>query len=230
MDKFKFWASKVEKSLLPSHPKLKHCHACEILAAAFGHKTYASFHLKDENALNLSTKYIILDSELALDRAKKLQYNLTCDEWATSIDITSRSGNSGGNWLINASSMLTAARLVFEDSSHQKFDEIEPDLKNRLGNIATNVQYSSLQEHLPDNWNISSNGELKNELEFIVEGDFRYYGKQNGIAVPFEIRVIFERVGKRFYSEGILRSVIQNPSTKEFEPDFEPEFCYFSGD
>lgn len=230
MDKFKFWASEVEKSLKPSHPKLKHCNACEILAAAFGHNTYASFHLNDEDAINGNAKYILLDDKLPIIRAKKLGFNLSDEEWTAAITVISRSGNSRCCWLVEASSMFTAARIIFEDSPHQKLDDIQLNTTNMLGKVATNIQCFPPQDPSSVNWYISPFGGLLEKLEFMVEGEAHAWCESSAIAVPLKSLVIFERIGKRIYSEGRLITIEQSGASYEFEPEFENDFCYFSED
>lgn len=228
MDKFKFWASKVNESLQSSHPKLKHSQACEILAAALGHKTYASFHLNDEDAINGSAKYILLDGTLPLSRAKNLGFNLAPEDWASAVNEIKRSGNSRNCWLVDANSMFNAARIIFEDSSHQKLEEIETNASNGLGKVATNIQCFPPQNPSSLDWHISPNGDLLGKLEFMIEGEARAWSESGAIAVPLRSLIIFERIGKRLYSEGMRITVEQSGALYEFEPEFENEFCEMS--
>lgn len=217
MTKFTRWSGIAHSILAKSHRKIKLGHAQEILAAYLGHRTYASLRMHDLAVLQDQAKYVLIDPEMALNRAASLDIQLTADDWYSVESALKPSGVSGNTWLVGELSMHSAARLTFEDSDDR-----------RLRNIA-NLNGMCEGYRTIDTCCHSSPGEFPEELKFTVEGEVRAIGAKAYLAVPVVCKIIFPRVGNRFYASGELLSVDQSGQPKEYEPEeYEPDFVFLS--
>ena len=208
MTKFARWSGIAHAVLTQSHRKFRLGQAQEILAASFGHRTYASLRTHDLQMLNEGVRYVLFDDDAALNRASSLQVQMSPDEWRAVRDALRPSGVSGNTWLIDEVSMQTAACLTFDDSSHNQIDAIVRSIGSSDGHRAHSAQCQAVEGSLPD------------VLSFSVEGDVRAFGESVSLAVPVFAAVAFVRVGRRFYAEGKLLSVEQSGPPREYEPDF----------
>jgi hypothetical protein len=221
MNKFARWSQVVHSTLAKSHPKLKLGQAQEILAAAFGHRTYASLRAQDLALIEQDAKYILLDDELPIRRAESFGIPMTPDEWGAAAGALRPSGVSGGSWITHEKTMHLAARLVFEDTRHAAFDEITRAIGMPDGRHATTSRC------------LSAEGSLPEELKFVVEGEVRAFSMSQSdvnLAVPVTCEVAFIRTGRRFYAEGSLLSVQQAGQPHSYEPEFEMDSYGMSED
>lgn len=218
MTKFTRWSGIAHSILSESHRKIKLGQAQEILAAYLGHRTYASLlRTHDLATLQNQAKYVLVDPEKALNRAASLDIPLTADDWLAVEHAISRSGVSGGSWLVGEQSMHLAARLTFEDSGDQRLYDIAHHIGMRDGIRATDTRCHS------------SPGEFPEALKFTVKGEVRAMNAEAYLAVPVICELAFPRVGKRFYAYGELLSVEQSGPPTEYEPEEEQmDFSYIS--
>lgn len=218
MSKFTRWSRVAHAILAKSHPKIKLGQSREILAAYLGHRTYASFRMRDLGVLENLAKYVLVDPESAVTRARCLDIPLTPDEW-NAVEMALRpSGVSGETWLVPERSMHTAASITFNDSDDPRLSKIGRD-------IGTVDEYRA-----SDTRRFSPTGEFTPLLRFEVGGEVRAFNDEGYFAVPVICEVSFPRVGNRFYGDGQVESVAQRGKPEEYEPE-EPifDFSYISG-
>lgn len=208
MEKFARWSGIAHTVLRKSHPMVRLGQAQEILAASFGHRTYASLRSHDLDVLNQGVRYVLFDDDAALNRASSLRVQMSLDEWRAVRHALQPSGVSGGTWLTDEVSMHSAACLTFEDSSHERIDAIVRSIGTSDGHWAKTSRCHAATGTLPD------------ELKFGVEGDVRAFNDSASLAVPVLAEVVFHRVGNRFYAAGELLAVDQSGPPQEYEPDF----------
>ncbi|RQO33988.1 hypothetical protein DBR37_12780 [Herminiimonas sp. KBW02] len=189
------------------------------MAAWLGHRTYASLCTHDLNVLNGSCKYVIIDSQGAIDRAHGIGFDVTGDQWREVEMTLSPSGISGGLWLIDMHTMGSAARLTFEDEHHEDVVAIWQAI-----GMADGRRTLSTDPHVAEN-------EIPEELRYTVQGEIRAFNEGESLAVPVDAQVLFKRLGLRLYGEGELLSVRQTGIPCVYEPDEEVfEFYYMSED
>lgn len=211
MDKFSKWTGLAHSILAKSHPKLKRSQARECLATWLGHRTYASLRIQDLDVLLGAAKYVIIDTQAAIDRANLLGFPVTSEQWHEVEMALMPSGISGGLWLIGMPSMHSAARLTFEDERHPDIVSIWQPIGTPDGRLST----SSVSQ--------AAEGTYPNELRFTVHGEVRAFNEHECIAVPVVAQVLFKRVGIRLYSQGELLSVAQEGLPHPYEQEFEFE-------
>lgn len=217
MTKFTRWSGIAHSILAKSHRKIKLGHAQEILAAYLGHRTYASLRMQDLAVLQDQAKYVLIDPEMALNRASSIDIQLTVDDWHSVEMALKPSGVSGNTWLVGEPSMHLAANLTFEDSYDRRLSDIGDLIGMCNGYRAINTRCHS------------SPGEFPKELKFTVEGEVRAMNAEAHLAVPVVCEIIFPRIGNRFYASGELLSVKQSGQPKEYEPEeYEPDFGFLS--
>jgi hypothetical protein len=218
MTKFVRWSGIAHSILAKSHHNIKLGQAREILSAYLGHRTYASLRSHDLAVLQNQAKYVLVDPQMALDRAASLGFPLSIDDWHTVQMALKPSGVSGGSWLIEEPGMKLAATLTVEDSSDPRLRAIG----SHIGMVDYNRQISASCTSLP--------GELPLELQFSVTGEIGVQGEDACWAFPIVSTVIFPRLGNRIYGVGKVQSVENVGQPKEYEPE-EPlwDFSYISG-
>lgn len=212
MKKFVRWSGIIHTALSSFYPKLKLGQARELFAAALGHNSYASFRKHDLLALESQAKYVVLDIEQVLLRAAAIGVPLTEDQWWTAHRELTPSRVSKGLYIGEARMMQSAARNVFEDSSHQIFDEIA----NAIG--AKDGHWARSAEPLADA------GLTTNELAMLVYGDVHAMNEEVALATPVVAEVRFPRIGRQLYAKGRLIHAAQHGAPEPYEPSFEGEY------
>lgn len=218
MSKFTRWSGIAHAILATSHPKIKLGQSREILAAYLGHRTYASLRTGDLDVLEGLAKYILVDPESAVTRARGLDVPLTPDEW-NAVEMALRpSGVSGETWLVPEESMRLAASITFTDSGDPRLSKIARDIGMVDEYRASNTR------------RLSPTGELPLLLRFDVYGEVRAFNDEGNFAVPVVCEVNFPRIGNCFYGAGHVESVSLRGIPEEYEPE-EPivDFSYISG-
>ena len=213
MTKFVRWSGIAHSILAKSHRNIKLGHAREILSAYLGHRTYASLRSHDLAVLQDQAQYVLVDSQMALERAASLGFFVAESDWLKVEMALKPSGVSGKTWLIGELSMQLAASITVEESS---------DLRVRaIGNHIGMVDYyRSIRANCG-----SPMGELPEELMFTVTGEIGVQGDDGCWAFPVVSTVVFQRVGNRFYGAGQVQSVEQVGQPTEYEPE-EPMYDY----
>jgi hypothetical protein len=218
MDKFSKWTGLAHSILVKSHPKFKRSQACECLATWLGHRTYASLRVQDLGILLGAARYAIIDARAAIDRANRLGFSVTSQQWHEVEMALRPSGISGDLWLTDMRSMHSAAQLTFEDQSHPDIDSLWRPIGMADGQWSTSSDCQAAEGTQPD------------ELRFIVYGEVRAFNEHEAIAVPVVAHVLFKRVGMRLYAQGELLSVAQEGQPYPYEQEFEGEYYGMSED
>ena len=218
MDKFSLWTGLAHSILAKSHPKLKRSQARECLATWLGHRTYASLRVLDLHILDGAAKYAIIDAQAAIDRAHRLGFPVTSEQWRQVEMALSPSGISGGLWLTSMRTMHLAAELIFEDQPHPDIDSIRQPIGMPDGCCSTATISQAEEGSHPD------------ELRFTVHGEVRACNKHEALAVPVVAQVMFKRVGMQLYAQGELLCVTQTGQPHSYEQEFEMESYGMSED
>jgi len=217
MPKFTRWTWVAHATLAKAHPKIKLSRAQEILAAYFGHRTYSSFRMHDLGALEDLAKYVLVDPEAAVSRARGMDLPLTSDDWSKVEMALRPSGVSGETWLVQEDSMHTAASITFTDSDDPRISKIARDIGMGDGYLVSDTQ------------RLSPPGEFPQVLRFAIKGKVRAFNDRGSFAIPVVSEVSFPRVGNRFYGVGQVDSVARQGKPEEYEPEERlVEFSYVS--
>jgi hypothetical protein len=217
MNKFSKWTGLTHSILTKSHPKLKLSQARECLATWLGHRTYASLCVHDLDVLLGTARYAIVDAQAAIDRANRLGFPVTSEQWREvqmTLSPTGISSVSDGLSLTGIDSMSSAARNTFEGQSHPAIDSIWQQIGTPDGRWTTSIVCHTAESSHPD------------ELRFTVHGQVQAYNEHDAIAVPVVAQVLFKRLGIQLYSPGDLISVMQNGQPHSYEPDVDSELDF----
>lgn len=205
MSKFTRWSRIAHTILVQSHPKIKLGQTREILAAYLGHRSYASLQVQDIDVLDEHAKYVLVDPEFALIRARRLNTRLSPDDWNRVEMALKPSGVTGKTWLIREDRMHLAASFTITDANDSRLNKIISDI-----GMGDGYRSSHTQCHSPL-------GEFPRDLRFTVEGEIRAFNDAGHFAVPVVCEVSFPRVGNRFYGVGQVESVAQRGEPKSYE-------------
>jgi hypothetical protein len=210
MTRFTSWSGIVHTTLSTLYPQVKLSQARELLAAGLGHNTYASLRLHDLAALE-SAKYVVLDLERLLQRAAGMGIPLTLEQWWPTHHELTPGRITKGCYLGEAWVMESAARHVFEDSSHPLFDEIA----NRIGMNDGHWAHSAAP--------LPGDDAVAGELAMLVHGDVQALNEHDALATPVIAEVRFKRIGRQLYGEGHIAQVAQHGEPRPYEPIYEAE-------
>jgi hypothetical protein len=210
MTRFTSWSGIVHTTLSTLYPYFKLGQARELLAAGLGHNTYASLRLQDLVALE-SAKYVVLDLERLMQRAADIGVPLTLDQWWLTHRELTPSRTTKGCYLGEARVMESAARHVFEDSSHPLFYEIAKRTGMKDGHWARDATPLPGQDPVAD------------ELAMLVHGDVQALNEHDALATPVIAEVRFKRIGRQLYAEGHIAQVAQHGEPRPYEPIDEAE-------
>lgn len=210
MTRFISWSGLVHTTLSAFYPKFKLSQAKELLAAGLGHNTYTSLRQHDLVALE-SAKYVVLDLERLLQRAASMGIPLTLDQWWKAHHELTPGRVTKGCYLGEARVMESAARHVFEDSSHPCFYEIARRTGMKDGHWAYNAEPWPGQDVATD------------ELAMLVYGDVQALNEHVALATPVIAEVRFKRIGKQLHGEGRLVQAAQHGEPRPYEPTYEAE-------
>jgi hypothetical protein len=210
MTRFTSWSGIVHTTLSTLYPYFKLGQARELLAAGLGHNTYASLRLHDLAALE-SAKYVVLDLERLMQRAADIGVPLTLDQWWLTHRELTPGRITKGCYLGEARVMESAARHVFEDSSHPLFYEIAKRIGMKDGHWAHGATPLPGQDPVAD------------ELAMLVHGDVQALNEHDALATPVIAEVRFKRIGRQLYAEGHIAQVAQHGEARPYEPIDEAE-------
>jgi hypothetical protein len=210
MTRFTSWSGIVHATLATLYPCFKLGQARELLAAGLGHNTYASLRLHDLAALE-SAKYVVLDLERLMRRAADMGVPLTLDQWWLTYRELTPGRVTKGCYLGEANVMESAARHVFEDSSHPLYYEIANRTGMKDGHWAHGA--ASLPGQSPG----------ADELAMLVHGDVQALNEHDAVATPVIAEVRFKRIGRQLYGDGHIAQVAQHGEPHPYEPIFEAE-------
>jgi hypothetical protein len=211
MTTFRSWTDLVHTKLETSIRRAKRSHIQEILAAAFGHRTYASFRVQDLEAVNSgNAKYLLLDDSAALERAAVLGLVLSAELWNQAKMTLSPSGISRGAWFTDFSRMENAANLVFEHSNDEQFVRIW----QKYGQTpqGRRVPYAPRKPE-------QNSGALPDTLTVVVNGEQVVQGYPLDTVVPVTAVVRFQLVARRGYAKGELSEVLESGALYVEEPE-----------
>lgn len=217
MEKFARWSG-VLYTALPKIHRIKLGQVHQLLAACFGHASYASFREADLQVLDRGAHYVCFDEAAGLQRAHCLGIPITEPQWREAWMTLKPSGVSGGTWLIEARDMGGAARVTFEDANHPQIQAIEQAIGMGDGHWATSARCLGDIDALPE------------LLRFEVLGNVQAFGNDVSLSVPVAAEVAFKRIGRRMYDTGELLEVVQRGEPHEYEPEFEADVFGMSED
>lgn len=210
MTRFTNWSGIVHTTLSTLYPYFKLGQARELLAAGLGHNTYASLRQHDLDALE-SARYVVLDLERLLQRAAGMGVQLTLEQWWSTHHELTPGRITKGCYLGDARVMESAARHVFEESSHPLFYEIANRTGMKDGHWAHDAAPLQGQDPVVD------------ELAMLVHGDVQAFNEHDALATPVIAEVRFKRIGRQLYAEGRIEQVAQHGEPRQYEPIDEAE-------
>jgi len=209
MSRFVHWSGIVHDTLSPIHPSLKLGQSREILAAALGHNSYASFRLHDLPALELAD-CAVLDPNTLLRRAHGLGIALTAEEWQSVEQQLTRFRICNGCYVGDERILLSAGRSVFENKRCHAIGE----LARTVGMIDGVEALEAALMH----------GELPpGAAGVLVRGEILAFNENEALAIPVIAEVQFERIGRHLYRNGNVVNLSQRglPHPYEQEEIFE---------
>ncbi|MEO3711477.1 hypothetical protein [Roseateles flavus] len=217
MEKFARWSG-VVYAALPKVHRVKLGQVHQLLAACFGHASYASFRDADLRVLNQGACYVCFDEGAGVRRANSLGIPITQAQWREAWMALKPSGVSGHTWLIEAREMELAARLTFENADHPQIQAIKRSIGMGDGHWASSARCLDEIDALPE------------LLRFEVLGDVQAFGNNVLLSVPVTAECVFKRIGRGMYAAGELVNVVQRGAPREYEPEFEGELYGMSED
>ena len=203
MSRFKRCANTVHATLVAAVPRIKLSQSKELLAAALGHGTLATFNQVDAEAFEVGTAFAILDPEATMLRALDMGYELNRDHWSLLKDeLMERQVVGAVELLDHVSTMAWKARYSF-------YDLVDPRLDALIRPHGTDERYRqilheslklaplALEDDAPPSsvWSTIIG-------EVIVETP-----KRNSFAVPVETKFLYRRTGQRLYAPPVLNSI-----------------------
>jgi len=217
--KFHRWSGIVHAVLATSHPKIRLGHVHELLASAFGHRTYASFRARDLAAFEGPAKYVWPSTDAVLARAAELGLALTASQWDPVLRQLKPSGVSGGAWVLDADMMERAAVYVLGDASHPALDALAGANAMRHGQVGHDAIVIGARD-----------SDFPERLRFAVTGEVQTGGDAGYLTYPVLVVVEFSRLGLRMYGPGTIVAARQNGALDTFEPEFVAEYDYLPED
>lgn len=213
--KFHRWSGIVHAALTTSHPKIRLGHVHELLASAFGHRTYASFRARDLAALEGPAKFVWPSTDAVLARAATLGLSLDASQWDPAVRQLKPSGVSGGTWLLDSDMMKLAAVYLLGESSHPALDALAGADAMRHGQVGHDAVVIGARD-----------SDFPERLRFAVTGEVQVAGDPEFLAYPVLAEVAFPRVGVRMYGAGTIVSARQDGAPYPFEHEFLAEYDY----
>lgn len=217
--KFHSWSGIVHAALAPTHPKIRLGQVHELLASAFGHRTYASFRQCDLAAFEGPAKYVWPCTDAVVARSAQLGLALTASQWISVVRLLKPSGISGGAWVLEVDMMERAAVYAFDEQTHPAIDALsraDGMCHGRRGLDAAVI--GPRDRDFPDC------------LRFTVDGELQTIGDAEYLAYPVLAEVEFPRVGRRMYGNGTIVAARQSGEPEPFEPEFVTEYDYLPDD
>lgn len=154
-------------------------------------------------------KSILLDSDMALQRAVRLGLMITLSQWQEAVSKITNSGSSEESYIGTSSVMENVAKIAFNDSADPFFEQLG-------GPVGINDGHSANRAELVEN--VTTGMDL---LRFRVYGEVRSFAEHNPIAYPVVAEIQFRRLGRQLYGDGKLVRVERNGPPEQYEPTFD---------
>lgn len=216
MSIFSQWCRSAHRTFLISHPRLRLGQVNEVVAAALGHKTYASFKSQDEPRLDQAA-YALMSIEEMVRRASDLDAELSeqvCREAVRQL----RLGRNGDGRYVVADGLESVTRIILLDTDHPARHEFAHELNGELDN--TTASYAEPVVPL---------AEASGEWRWLVRGSVNILDIENGWAVPVVAEVVFPRLGRHLFAKGFIESLQRDGGLDKYEPEYIWEHSYIKG-
>jgi len=203
MSRFKRCAKAAHASLRASFPHISLCQAQELLAAALGHKTLASFHATDSAAFETRAAYAVLDPEAAMLRALAFGCEMRREHWSLLSDELGEKQVIGEVELVEQLTRIGwSARYAFYDVVDTRIDALlqpygQGEQFRQVTREALNIR------PWPD-----GECDVPPILLAPIQGEICVQGpSHHSVVVPVIAEFGFERLGRRLYDSAVLLSI-----------------------
>lgn len=214
MTRFKNCAKVAHAKLRTFFPNIAIGQAQQILAAALGHGTYASFKEADAAAFDGCASSAMLLPDAAMLRATAFGFCMNRDHWSLLIEDINSKQVAGSLELHEYPGLLGwIARTAFQKVEDQRIEELlAPHGKTESFRQLVREAISIEPEIVDDG------GVLPECIVVTLHGEICVnYTDYAGWVVPMLVEFAFERVGRRMYAAPVLKSVVQHG---------DPRHCY----
>lgn len=207
MTRFKDCAKVAHAKLRTFYPNIAIGQVQQLLAAALGHNTYASFKEADAAAFDSCAGSAMLVPDSAMLRATDFGFCMNRDHWSLLIDDLNSKQVTGALELHEHTGLLGwMARMAF-----QKVED--PRIADLLAPHGSKESFRQLvcEAMSYDPQTVDDGGVLPERTVVTLHGEICVYcTSYSGWAVPMLCEFAFERVGRRMYAAPVLKSVVQH--------------------
>lgn len=200
MARFKKCAKVAHAKLQTIFPQISYCQTQQLLAAALGHKTYASFLHSDASAFDELAAYAVVVPEAAMLRALDFGIEMTCDHWDLLVDEISEEQVVGDLKICrNLANIYWRSRHEFFDGQYKEID----DLVRHYGTVQVFRQLLSERVYLVPDY-VDCGGALPQKFFVTLHGEILVGIESShsvGWGVPVHTEFGFEQVGRRLLAQ-----------------------------
>lgn len=217
MSRFKKCAKVAHAKLRSFFPLISLGQTQQLLAAALGHNTYASFSASDATAFDGPAAYAVVVPGLAMLRALDFGISMNQDHWdLLSSEISEKQVVGDLEICQNLHNIYWRARYEFFDGQYKEIDELVrrygvEEVFRWLLSEASSIEpkYVDVGEALPPKFYVTLHGEIGIAIDSI---------RDTGWAVPVLAEFGFKRVGRRLLAQSKLTSIQQVDSPRKCAP------------
>ncbi|CAM8621350.1 hypothetical protein MCEMSHM24_02435 [Comamonadaceae bacterium] len=223
MSRFKKCAKVAHAKLHTFFPQVSLGQTQQILAAALGHKSYASFLESDLSAFDEHAAYAVLVPSSAMLRALDFGLEMNRDHWDLLISEISEKQVTGDLELcVDLLNVYWRARYEFFDGQYSEIDALvhrygNEEVFRQLRSEAShcNPEYADDGEQLADRYFITLQGEICVTIEPRLP---------SGLGIPVLAEFGFKRVGRRLLAQSELTSLQEDGPLRECNPQDELDY------
>lgn len=217
MARFKKCAKVAHAKLQTFFPQISLGQTQQLLAAALGHKTYASFKRADISAFDEQASYAVVVPEAAMLRALDFGIEMTRDHWDLLISEISEKQVVGDLEICqNLNNIYWRSRYEFFDGQYEEID----DLVRPYGTVQVFRQLLSERVYMVPDY-VDDGGALPHELFVTLHGEILVGSESNhnaGWGVPVHTEFCFKKLGMRLLAECKLTGVKPGGSPRKSAP------------
>lgn len=217
MSRFKQCAKVAHAKLRSFFPRITLGQTQQLLAAALGHNTYASFSQADLKVFDGAAAYAVPVPERAMLRALGLGYQLGVDHWKLMLDeINAKQVVGELDLLEYAPNIYWRVKFEFFDGEDSKFDDLAA--RHKVRQVFRRLVKETV--HVEPNF-VDSGGMLPEVLMISLQGEVcceALQSNQSGLAIPVEARYRLDRLGLRLISRPKLSDLLENGEPRDCEP------------
>lgn len=218
MPRFKDCAKVAHAKLRTFFPHIAIGQVQQLLAAALGHSTYASFKESDAAAFDGGATSAMLAPHLAMLRASAFGVSMSLEHWSLLIEDINSKQVSGSLELHEHPDLLGCmARTAFQKVEDPRIVEL----------LAPHGKTESFRQLLREAMVfepavVDDGGPLPERIVVTLHGEICVFASDHtGWAVPLLLDFAFDRVGRRMYGAPALRSVAQQGAPRRCHPSEE---------